>query len=96
MEQQSISVSKAVIVTSSQVRCTIMAAAIPIGGRYDPSRTFSDNVDFSKPNLPHLDVLNVVRDTVDSVQDEILDHFFFGSPVRHRPNITAEECDSFV
>jgi DNA replication licensing factor MCM2 len=44
MEQQSISVSKAGIIASLQARCTIIAAANPIGGRYDPSLTFSENV----------------------------------------------------
>ena len=44
MEQQTISISKAGIVTSLQARCAIMAAANPIGGRYDPSLTFADNV----------------------------------------------------
>ena len=44
MEQQSISISKAGIVTSLQARCAVIAAANPIGGRYDPSLTFSDNV----------------------------------------------------
>ena len=44
MEQQSISVSKAGIIASLQARCTVIAAANPIGGRYDPSLTFSENV----------------------------------------------------
>jgi len=44
MEQQSISVSKAGIVTSLQARCAVIAAANPIGGRYDPSLTFAENV----------------------------------------------------
>lgn len=44
MEQQSISISKAGIVTSLRARCTVIAAANPIGGRYDASLTFSDNV----------------------------------------------------
>ena len=44
MEQQSISVSKAGIVTSLQARCAVIAAANPIGGRYDASLTFAENV----------------------------------------------------
>lgn len=44
MEQQSISISKAGIVTSLQARCAVIAAANPIGGRYDPTLTFSENV----------------------------------------------------
>lgn len=43
MEQQSISVSKAGIVTSLHARCAVIAAANPIGGRYDPSLTFAEN-----------------------------------------------------
>ena len=54
MEQQSISVSKAGIVTSLQARCSIIAAANPIGGRYDPSLTFSENV--SCNSLRHIHV----------------------------------------
>mmetsp|Transcript_30072 Transcript_30072/g.98389 ORF Transcript_30072/g.98389 Transcript_30072/m.98389 type:complete len:547 (+) Transcript_30072:242-1882(+) len=47
MEQQSISVSKAGIVTSLQARCAVVAAANPIGGQYDSGATFADNVELT-------------------------------------------------
>lgn len=90
MEQQSISVSKAGIVTSLQARCTVIAAANPIGGRYDPSLTFAENVDLTEPILSRFDVLCVVRDTVDSVQDERLAKFVVGSHMKHHPHNTEQ------
>uniref|UniRef100_A0A670Y883 DNA replication licensing factor MCM2 n=1 Tax=Pseudonaja textilis TaxID=8673 RepID=A0A670Y883_PSETE len=86
MEQQSISISKAGIVTSLQARCTVIAAANPIGGRYDPSLTFSENVDLTEPIISRFDILCVVRDTVDPVQDEMLARFVVGSHIKHHPN----------
>lgn len=87
MEQQSISISKAGIVTSLQARCSIIAAANPIGGRYDPSLTFSENVDLTEPILSRFDILCVVRDMVDPVEDERLARFVVGSHVRHHPGL---------
>ncbi|XP_019514202.1 PREDICTED: LOW QUALITY PROTEIN: DNA replication licensing factor MCM2 [Hipposideros armiger] len=91
MEQQSISISKAGIVTSLQARCTVIAAANPIGGRYDPSLTFSENVDLTEPIISRFDILCVVRDTVDPVQDELLARFVVGSHIRHHPSNKEEE-----
>ena len=51
MEQQSISISKAGIVCTLQARCSVMAAANPIKGRYDPSLTFAQNVELTDPIL---------------------------------------------
>jgi len=48
MEQQSISISKAGIVTSLKARCAVIAAANPIKGQYDPSFTFNENVSNEK------------------------------------------------
>merc|ERR1719245_2609256 len=91
MEQQTISISKAGIVTSLKARCAVIAAANPIGGRYDPSLTFSENVDLTEPILSRFDVLCVVRDTVDPVCDEHLARFVVGSHMRNHP--LAEEAD---
>lgn len=50
-------------------------ASFPIlGGRYDPSLTFSENVDLTEPIISRFDILCVVRDTVDPVQVDSADH----------------------
>ncbi|CAD5226914.1 unnamed protein product [Bursaphelenchus xylophilus] len=86
MEQQSISVSKAGIVTSLRARCTVIAAANPIGGRYDSSRTFADNVGLTEPILSRFDILCVVRDTVDSTEDDLLADFVINNHRRMHPD----------
>eukprot|EP00957_Ditylum_brightwellii_P012052 910301-Ditylum_brightwellii.AAC.1 len=57
MEQQSISLSKAGIVTSLQARCAVIAAANPIGDRYDSSCTLAENVESTDPILQQFDCL---------------------------------------
>lgn len=64
MEQQSISISKAGIVTSLRARCSVIAAANPLQGRYNSQLSFNDNVDLSDPILSRFDILNVVKDEV--------------------------------
>ncbi|XP_044738777.1 DNA replication licensing factor Mcm2 [Chrysoperla carnea] len=86
MEQQSISISKAGIVTSLQARCSVIAAANPIGGRYDASMTFSENVNLSEPILSRFDILCVVRDEADPMQDKRLARFVVSSHIRHHPS----------
>merc|ERR1719244_434486 len=94
MEQQSISISKAGIVTSLQARCAVMAAANPIGGRYDSSMTFSENVDLTEPILSRFDILCVVRDTVDPTQDEHLARFVVASHMTSHPRATQADVDN--
>ena len=93
MEQQSISISKAGIVTSLQARCSVIAAANPVGGRYDSSRTFSDNVELTDPILSRFDILCVVKDTIDPVLDERLAKFVVGSHVRSHKDFDPETDD---
>ena len=85
MEQQSISVSKAGIVTSLQARCSVIAAANPIGGRYDSSNTLADNVELTDPILQRFDILCVLQDQVDPVADERLATFVTESHMRSVP-----------
>lgn len=85
MEQQTISISKAGIVTTLQARCAIVAAANPIGGRYNGTMPFSQNVELTEPILSRFDILCVVRDTVDPSEDERLANFVVSSHGRAHP-----------
>lgn len=51
--------------TTLQARCAVIAASNPIGGRYDPSLTFSQNVDLTEPIITRFDILCIVKDQVD-------------------------------
>lgn len=94
MEQQSISISKAGIVTTLQARCAIIAAANPNGGRYNSTLPLSQNVDLTEPILSRFDILCVVRDLVDPEMDERLASFVVDSHMRSHPsNIDDLEDD---
>jgi DNA replication licensing factor MCM2 len=86
MEQQTISISKAGIVTTLQARCAVIAAANPIGGRYNATVPFSQNVELTEPILSRFDILCVVRDTVDPAEDERLAQFVVNSHSRAHPD----------
>lgn len=90
MEQQSISISKAGIVTTLQARCAIIAAANPIRGRYNPTIPFQQNVELTEPILSRFDVLCVVKDAADPVVDELLAKFVVGSHLRNHPMFDKE------
>ncbi|KAF6134041.1 hypothetical protein GIB67_038332 [Kingdonia uniflora] len=91
MEQQSISISKAGIVTSLQARCSVIAAANPIGGRYDSSKAFTQNVELTDPIISRFDVLCVVKDVVDPVMDEMLAEFVVDSHFRSQAKGTTTD-----
>jgi DNA replication licensing factor MCM2 len=86
MEQQSISISKAGIVTRLQARCSVIAAANPVRGRYDGSLTFLDNVDLTDPILSRFDILCVVRDLVDPSKDERVARWVCDNHIRSHPD----------
>ena len=96
MEQQTISISKAGIVTTLQARCSIVAAANPIGGRYNSTIPFSQNVELTEPILSRFDILCVVRDTVDPSEDERLANFVVHSHGRAHPAANAVDANQKI
>ncbi|KAG9301270.1 hypothetical protein G9A89_012653 [Geosiphon pyriformis] len=96
MEQQSISIAKAGIVTNLRARCAIIAAANPIRGRYNSSLPFSQNVDLTEPILSRFDVLCVVKDLIDPIIDEKLADFVIKSHMRSHPEAESSIDNQLV
>lgn len=78
MEQQTISITKAGVLATLNARASVLAACSPIGGRYNPSKTLSQNVRISAPILSRFDLFFVMIDDPEDVYDEVLASFIVG------------------
>merc|ERR1712113_5736 len=72
MEQQTVSIAKAGITTTLNARTTVMAAANPVEGRYNPYKSPVDNIDLPASLLSRFDLLFLLLDTVDAEKDKNL------------------------
>jgi DNA replication licensing factor MCM2 len=85
MEQQTISISKAGIVTQLKARCSVIAAANPLQGRYNESLNFNDNVSLSDPILSRFDIIKVMKDKPNEVIDRNLSIFVINQHMKNHP-----------
>merc|ERR1712151_811765 len=69
MEQQTVSIAKAGITTTLNCRTTILAAANPVYGRYNPYKSPVENIDLPAALLSRFDLLFLLLDTVDQDKD---------------------------
>merc|ERR1712217_601678 len=72
MEQQTVSIAKAGITTTLNARTTVMAAANPLYGRYNPYKSPVENIDLPAALLSRFDLLFLLLDTVDVDKDKNL------------------------
>ncbi|RMZ89246.1 hypothetical protein DV736_g3528, partial [Chaetothyriales sp. CBS 134916] len=72
MEQQTISISKAGITTTLNARTSVLAAANPVYGRYNPRISPVDNINLPAALLSRFDVLFLILDTPTRESDEEL------------------------
>ncbi|XP_051935358.1 DNA helicase MCM8-like [Hippocampus zosterae] len=72
MEQQSVSLAKAGIVSSLPARTSVVAAANPIGGHYNRRKTVSENLKMGSPLLSRFDVVFLLLDVPDESHDRRL------------------------
>uniref|UniRef100_A0A1I7VQ02 DNA replication licensing factor MCM7 n=1 Tax=Loa loa TaxID=7209 RepID=A0A1I7VQ02_LOALO len=72
MEQQTISIAKAGILTTLNARVSIIAAANPAFGRYNPKRSIEHNIDLPAALLSRFDLLWLIQDRPDRESDKRL------------------------
>lgn len=90
MEQQTISITKAGITATLNARASILAAANPIGGRYDRSKSLKQNISITAPLMSRFDLFFVILDECDlEIDKRIASHIIN----RHR---NTEEYETLV
>ncbi|XP_053212139.1 DNA replication licensing factor mcm7-like [Panonychus citri] len=69
MEQQTISIAKAGILTTLNARVSILAAANPVFGRYNPKKSVAQNIQLPAALLSRFDLLWLIQDKPDAEND---------------------------
>jgi len=94
MEQQTISISKAGISTTLNARTSILAAANPLYGRYNPKVSPVENINLPAALLSRFDLLFLILDKPSRDEDERLaQHVTHVHMYSHHPELEYEPVD---
>ncbi|OJD40185.1 dna replication licensing factor mcm6 [Diplodia corticola] len=100
MEQQTISISKAGIQATLNARTSILAAANPVGGRYNRKTTLRANVNMSAPIMSRFDLFFVVLDECEeSVDRHLAEHIVGIHRLRDdavQPEFSTEQLQRYI
>ncbi|KAL7420929.1 MCM DNA helicase complex subunit [Cryptotrichosporon argae] len=86
MEQQTVSIAKAGIITTLNARTSILAAANPVGSKYNPKLPIPANIDLPPTLISRFDLLYLVLDKVDEMNDRRLAKHLVGLYLEDRPD----------
>lgn len=91
MEQQTISITKAGIQATLNARTSILAAANPVFGRYDRTKTLKSNVTISAPIMSRFDLFFVILDECNpEIDDHIARHIIAVHRDKDRQSVTEK------
>ena len=72
LEQQTITVNKAGINTTLRSKCSLLAAANPINGRFDNYTSYFDQINIEAPLLSRFDLIYLMVDKPDTERDSAI------------------------
>ncbi|SLM36042.1 dna replication licensing factor mcm4 [Lasallia pustulata] len=85
MEQQTVSIAKAGIITTLNARTSILASANPIGSKYNPNLPVPQNIDLPPTLLSRFDLVYLVLDRIDEQNDRRLARHLVGMYLEDTP-----------
>lgn len=93
MEQQTVSVAKAGIITTLNARTSILASANPIGSRYNPDLSVPQNIDLPPTLLSRFDLVYLILDRVDEKMDKRLAKHLLSLYIEDKPHSAPSNND---
>lgn len=96
MEQQTVSVAKAGIITTLNARTSILASANPIGSRYNPDLPVPQNIDLPPTLLSRFDLVYLILDRQDDNNDKRLARHLLSMYLEDKPESAAQSEEILV
>ncbi|RCI08908.1 hypothetical protein L249_4929 [Ophiocordyceps polyrhachis-furcata BCC 54312] len=100
MEQQTISIAKAGIHATLNARTSILAAANPVGGRYNRKTTLRSNINMSAPIMSRFDLFFVILDECnEQVDRHLAEHIVAIHQLRDaaiEPEFSTEQMQRYI
>ena len=91
MEQQTVSIAKAGIITTLNARTSLLASANPIGSKYNVNLPVPQNIDLPPTLLSRFDLVYLVLDRVDEINDRRLARHLVGMYLEDTPENAARD-----